>query len=108
MSVYFIFVFPHYSSYLSELSTTSSNVVQATTPRLISNSNPLLKSMTAPDLDLHLYWDDGKHIGMNYETGKYEIQIAEAIVSGDNQNIPEWILIPENVTGCHFVVSSNV
>ncbi|MFQ6056088.1 MAG: PxKF domain-containing protein, partial [Methanosarcinales archaeon] len=72
----------------------------------LQQKSPILELATFPDLDLHLYCDDGKHIGMNYETGEYEIQIAEAIVSGDNQNIPEWILIPETITNCHFVVSS--
>lgn len=61
---------------------------------------------TSPDLDLHFYCTDRKHIGMNYETGEYEIQIAEAMASGDNQDTPEWILIPPEVTGCHFTVSS--
>ena len=59
-----------------------------------------------PDLDLHLYCDGGKHVGMNYETGKYEIQISDAMVSGDNQSSPEWIFIPPAITGCRFVVSS--
>ena len=61
---------------------------------------------TLPDIDLHLYCDDGKHIGMNYETGEYEIGISEAIVSGDNQDAPEWIFIPPEIENCHFVVSS--
>ena len=61
---------------------------------------------TSPDLDLHLYCDDGKHIGINYESDEYEIQIEEAIVSGDNQGAPEWIFVPADMTNCHFVVSS--
>jgi len=69
-------------------------------------TTPPLEPTTLPDLDLHLYCDDGRHIGINYETGKYEVQISEAIVSGNNQNAPEWIFIPENVTNCHYVVSS--
>ncbi|MBI4812040.1 right-handed parallel beta-helix repeat-containing protein, partial [Candidatus Falkowbacteria bacterium] len=52
---------------------------------------PSLLPLTSPDLDLHLYTDDGRHIGVNYETGEYEIQIEGAIVSGDNQDAPEWI-----------------
>lgn len=67
--------------------------------------NPLLGA-TSPDLDLHLYCDDGRHIGMNYETGDYDVQIQEAIVSGNNQNAPEWIFIPPNITDCRFIVSS--
>lgn len=67
---------------------------------------PPLEPTTSPDLDLHLYCEGGRHIGMDYETGEYEIQIEEAIVSGDNQNAPEWIFIPPDITNCHFVVSS--
>lgn len=79
-----------------------------TTPNNNSNTilSPALETIVAPDLDLHLYCDDGKHIGINYETGEYEVQISEAIVSGDNQNSPEWIFIPESITDCHYVVSS--
>lgn len=70
-------------------------------------ANPFqIELTTFPDLDLHLYCDDGKHVGMNYETGEYEIQIPEIIASGDNQNSPEWIFIPKDITGCRFVVSS--
>jgi len=57
-----------------------------------------------PDLDLHLFCDDGRHVGPNYETGEYDIQVMDAIVSGDNSNSPEWILIPENNDNCDFKV----
>ena len=69
-------------------------------------STPSLETTVIPDLDLHLYTDDGKHIGMNYQTGQYEIEIEGAIVSGDNQNSPEWIFIPKEITDYHYVVSS--
>jgi len=75
-------------------------------PGEIRNS-PMFEPITAPDLDLHLYTDDGRHIGMNYETGEYEIQIEGVIVSGDAQDAPEWIFIPPDVTNYHFVVSSH-
>ncbi len=67
---------------------------------------PSLLPLTIPDLDLHLYCDDGRHIGVNYETGEYEIQIEGAIVSGDTRDMSEWIFIPPDVTNCHFAVSS--
>ena len=70
-------------------------------------ANPSLVELTTlPDLDLHLYCADGKHIGINYETGEYEIQVPGTIVSGDNQDAPEWIFIPKDVGDCSFVVSS--
>jgi hypothetical protein len=43
---------------------------------------------------------------MNYQTGEYENQIPGAIISGDNQDAPEWIFIPKDITNCHYVVSS--
>jgi len=59
-----------------------------------------------PDLDLHAYTDDGRHIGINYLTGEYEMGIPGAIVSGDLLNDTEWIFIPSSISGVHFVVSS--
>ncbi|MFA5831534.1 MAG: NosD domain-containing protein, partial [Candidatus Paceibacterota bacterium] len=44
-----------------------------------------LTPTTLPDLDLHAITPDGKHVGVNYQTGEYENQIAGAIPSGDNQ-----------------------
>jgi hypothetical protein len=58
-----------------------------------------------PDLDLHAYSDDGKHVGMNYITGEYEIQIQGATASGDLWNGQEWIFVPEDVN-VHFVVNA--
>ena len=49
-----------------------------------------------PDLDLHAYLADGTHVGMDYETGKFE-NPAEAIVSGDRSMDDEWILLPPEV-----------
>ncbi len=72
-----------------------------------------VKFLNAPDLttdlDLHVYCPDGRHVGVNYATGQYEVQIADAIASGDNQGMPEWILFPptsENA-GCKHVVSAH-
>jgi len=59
-----------------------------------------------PDLDLHLFMDDGRHIGMNYDTGLYERGIPGALASGDMVSSDEWIMLPEGITGYHFLVSS--
>jgi len=62
-----------------------------------------------PDLDLHVRCPDGRHVGMNYVTGEYDIQIADAITNGDNLGAPEWIFfppIPENA-GCIHSVSAH-
>lgn len=58
-----------------------------------------------PDLDLHAYTPDGLHVGVNYETGEYEIQIPGAIASGDLFNGSEWISVPENLE-VYFFISS--
>jgi len=60
---------------------------------------------TVPDLELHAYDDQGRHVGVNYETGEYENQIPGAEASGDLVYDDEWIFVPED-TEVHFVVSS--
>lgn len=37
------------------------------------------------DLDLHVYDDDGNHVGRNYETGQYETEIPTASSSGPDE-----------------------
>ncbi len=61
------------------------------------------ESDVQPDLDLHAITPDGRHIGVNYQTGEYENQIAGSIVSGDNQGIHEWIFVPEGETVRYYV-----
>lgn len=61
--------------------------------------------LNLPDIDLHAYASDGRHIGVNYETGEYEMQIPGAIVSGDLLNGREWIFVPEDID-VHFAVSA--
>lgn len=75
-------------------------------PDLQPTRSPSLIPKTFPDLDLHAITPDGKHIGVNYQTGQYENQIPGAIVSGDNQGSPEWILLPES-TNAKLYVSSH-
>jgi len=66
---------------------------------------PLISNDASLDLDLHAITPDGRHVGMNYQTGQYENQIAGAIVSGDNQGSPEWILIPDGIEAKFYVSS---
>ena len=50
------------------------------------------------DVDLHVYSNDGRHVGINYETMEYEVQIEGAETSGDSPGGgPEWISIPDGV-----------
>ena len=48
----------------------------------------------APDLDLHAFTPDGKHVGMNYTTGKYENEISGAVASGNLFSGDKWIFVP--------------
>ncbi len=52
------------------------------------------KSGYMPDLDLHAYDDQGRHVGLNYDTWEYENQIPGAISSGDLKDDYEWIFVP--------------
>jgi M6 family metalloprotease-like protein len=58
-----------------------------------------------PELDLHAYDSQGRHVGMNYDTGIYENQIPGAISSGDLKDTEEWIFVPEDVE-VTFVIST--
>ncbi len=69
------------------------------------NAMPPLPLPTLPDLDLHLFADDGRHVGINYATGQFENQIDNTEVSGDQFNGHEWIVSPASTPGVHFVVS---
>ena len=73
-------------------------------PDVADNAAFILEG-TAPDLDLHVYTDDGKHVGMNYDTGFYEVGIPGTLASGDMLGSTEWILLPLGLTGYHYVVS---
>lgn len=66
---------------------------------------PVLNPVEGPDLDLHVYTTDGRHIGVNYVTGVYENQVDGALTSGDRFNSNEWILLPEGID-YHYVVRS--
>ncbi|MFH1086033.1 MAG: hypothetical protein V1772_09755 [Chloroflexota bacterium] len=58
-----------------------------------------------PDIDLHAYDDQNRHVGLNYQTGEYEAQIPGAEFSGDLKDAEEWIYVPEG-TSVRFVVSA--
>ncbi|MFA6096485.1 MAG: PxKF domain-containing protein [Candidatus Paceibacterota bacterium] len=68
-----------------------------------SDGNP-----TYPDLDLHAYSSDGKHIGMNYETGIYENEILGSYASGDLNGGEEWIFVPKDIQVTYQVSSFDV
>jgi hypothetical protein len=60
----------------------------------------------SPATDLHLYCSDGRHIGVNYQTGEFENQISGSVVSGPMGGGPEWIYVPATTTGCNYVISA--
>ena len=68
-------------------------------------TNPPMYPYFLPDLDLHVYTQDGRHVGMNYASGEYEAQVEGAITSGNLMNSHEWILLPKG-TPFKYVVRS--
>ncbi|HKZ93706.1 MAG TPA: S8 family serine peptidase [Candidatus Bathyarchaeia archaeon] len=50
------------------------------------------------NLDLHAFDALGRHVGINYETGDLEMQIPEAIHTGDETNGSETIYLPSEIT----------
>lgn len=58
-----------------------------------------------PDIDLHAYDDQGRHVGLNYETGEFDLQIPGALASGDLRGDEEWIYVPEG-TPVRYEVSA--
>jgi M6 family metalloprotease-like protein len=58
-----------------------------------------------PDIDLHAWDDQGRHVGPNYSTGEYERQIPGTEASGDLRGEVEWIYVPEG-TQVRYAVSA--
>lgn len=58
-----------------------------------------------PDIDLHAWDDQGRHVGLNYATWEYENQIPGAVASGDLLDEEEWIYVPEG-TAVRYSVSA--
>ncbi len=71
-------------------------------------NTPPSDGIVKPDLDLHVWCSDGRHVGVDYATGAYDVEIADTITTGDNQGAPEWIFFPpEGNEDCKHVVSSH-
>jgi len=49
------------------------------------------------NLDLHVYDPLGHHVGLNYETGELELEIAGAVHTGDESGGFETIFLPLNI-----------
>ena len=62
--------------------------------------------MATPDLDLHVFDSEGRHVGVNYTSNEVEIGIPGAFYSGDLINGTEWIILPPNVTDYYVVVDA--
>jgi M6 family metalloprotease-like protein len=58
-----------------------------------------------PDIDLHAYDGQGRHVGLDYATGQYVNEIPGAIASGDLKDAEEWIYVPEG-TQVRFEISA--
>lgn len=86
----------------------ASNTKVASLMSALPSFSPSLEerpNSTSPDIDLHAYDTEGRHVGRNYTTGEYEMEIPDAQTSGDNAGGLEWIAVPENVS-VRFTVSS--
>lgn len=59
------------------------------------------------DFDLHAYTDDGKHVGVDYTTDNYDMEISNATYSGDFWQGSEWITVPSNLNTHFRVVAEN-
>lgn len=53
----------------------------------------------AMDMDLHFYSLDGNHVGVEYESGMYEMQVSGALSTGDVVGGAEQIYIPPGTKG---------
>jgi len=58
-----------------------------------------------PDIDLHAYDAQGRHVGLDYESGQYRREIPGAYASGDLKDAEEWIYVPEG-TQVRFEISA--
>jgi len=61
-----------------------------------------------PNLDLHAYTADNMHVGMNYDTGDYEVEIPGAVASGGLRGGEEWIFVPSDIEVYFSVIGENV
>jgi M6 family metalloprotease-like protein len=100
-----------YSAVVSTQVYTPANLVGTVVAPAAVPAPPAPPTVTAnfdgplPDIDLHAYNDQGRHVGLNYQTGQYESQIPGAVFSGDLKDAPEWIYVPEGTT-VRFEVSA--
>jgi|GEM_PF-3465424 len=70
----------------------------------LTKDDYFLPTLVAPsdhvyyDIDLHVYDLEGRHVGMNYETGEYELQIPDARTVGNiGDGGFEWISVPGSI-----------
>jgi hypothetical protein len=63
-----------------------------TTPSLGKILRIYLDSNSSQDFDLHVYDQAGNHVGIDYVSGKTDLEIANARYSGDS-TVPEWFEI---------------
>jgi len=82
-----------------------SSAVPTRAERIINSAVPRLEPIVSPDLDLHAITSDGRHVGMNYKTGEYEIEISETETSGDILDDEEWIFLPADEEAVFYVSS---
>jgi len=59
-----------------------------------------------PSVDLHAYDEEGNHVGVNYSSGEYEVEIPDTMTSGPSGY--EWISVPDKRTVSYSVDTRRV
>lgn len=92
-----------------ELSDTEGNTLdEFLTPSIYyySSGISLVLQETHKHLYLHVYDDEGRHVGLNYKTNKTEIEVPGAFYN-DNQNGTILIILPLNIAKLKVVVDAS-
>jgi len=63
-------------------------------------------NITPPRVDLHAYDEEGRHVGINYTSGEYEMEIPGAETSESSSY--EWIAVPDERTVSYSIDTRRV
>jgi hypothetical protein len=73
---------------------------------LIIQGTIIMMGTGEPDLDLHVYDGEGRHVGVNYDKNEIEIEIPGALYSGDLVSETEWIYLPLGVIDYYIIIDA--
>ena len=87
------------------------NVTSLLQTNMISQLSALSEPPSTPlelDIDLHVIDEYGRHVGVDYASGIYEVEIPGADASGDTPGGgPEWIELPEDIVATAYLELSD-